>query len=53
MNLYFTASRFNKPLPEIFRAALPAAGAYAIGMVAVTALPFLSTGLPRLLGSQL
>ena len=52
MNLYFTASRFNKPLPEIFRAALPAAGAYAMGMVAVTALPFLSTGLPRLLGSQ-
>ena len=53
MNLYFTASRFNKPLPEIFRAALPAVGAYATGMVAVTALPFLSTGLPRLLGSQL
>ena len=53
MNLYFTASRFNKPLPEIFRAALPAVGVYAMGMVAVTALPLLSTGLPRLLGSQL
>jgi tripartite ATP-independent transporter DctM subunit len=51
MNLYFTASRFDRPLPEVFRAALPAAGVYGLGMVLVTALPWLSTGLPRLFGS--
>jgi len=52
MNLYFTASRFGKSLPEVFRAALPAAGVFALGVFLVTALPWLATGLPRLFGSQ-
>ncbi|HEU4646238.1 MAG TPA: TRAP transporter large permease subunit [Burkholderiales bacterium] len=52
MNLYFTASRFGRPLPEVLRAALPAAGVFALGVLLVTALPWLATGLPRLFGSQ-
>jgi len=52
MNLYFTAYRFDKPLPEVFRAALPAVGVYALGMGLVTALPLLSTFLPQLFGSH-
>ena len=36
MNLFFTAYRFGKPLPEVFRAALPAFCVLAIGLVAVT-----------------
>jgi C4-dicarboxylate transporter DctM subunit len=49
MNLFFTAYRFGKPLPEVFRAALPAASVLAIGVVLVTFVPWLATGLPRLL----
>jgi tripartite ATP-independent transporter DctM subunit len=48
MNLFFTAYRFGKPLPEVFRAALPAVGVLAIGVVLVTFLPWLATGLPQL-----
>ena len=48
MNLFFTAYRFGKPLPEVFRAAFPAACVLAIGVVLVTFLPWLATGLPEL-----
>ncbi|HEX4986527.1 MAG TPA: TRAP transporter large permease subunit [Burkholderiales bacterium] len=49
MNLFFTAYRFDKPLPEVFRAALPVASILAMGLGLVTALPWLATGLPRLM----
>jgi C4-dicarboxylate transporter, DctM subunit len=49
MNLFFTAYRFGKPLPEVFRAALPAVAVLALGVLLVTFLPWLSTGLPQLL----
>lgn len=49
MNLFFTAYRFNRSLPEVFRAALPAAGVLALGVALVSALPVLATGLPRML----
>jgi C4-dicarboxylate transporter, DctM subunit len=49
MNLFFTAYRFGKPLPEVIRAALPAVGILAIGVALVTCLPWLATGLPQLL----
>jgi tripartite ATP-independent transporter DctM subunit len=49
MNLFFTAYRFGKPLPEVFRAALPAVGVLAIGVLLVTFVPLLATGLPQLL----
>jgi len=49
MNLFFTAYRFGKPLPEVFSAALPAVGVLAIGVLLVTFVPWLATGLPQLL----
>jgi tripartite ATP-independent transporter DctM subunit len=52
MNLFFTASRFGKPLPEVFRAALPALGVMAPAVLLVTFVPWLATALPRLLGGQ-
>jgi len=48
MNLFFTAYRFGKPLPEVFRAALPAFLVLATALVAVTLLPWLATALPEL-----
>jgi len=48
MNLFFTAYRFGKPLPEVFRAALPAFFVLATALVAVTLLPWLATALPEL-----
>jgi tripartite ATP-independent transporter DctM subunit len=48
MNLFFSAYRFGKPLPEVFRAALPAAGVLGVGLALVTFLPWLATGLPQL-----
>ncbi|MGQ0666562.1 MAG: TRAP transporter large permease [Nitrospiraceae bacterium] len=52
MNLFFTASRFGRPLPEVFRAALPAVALLAFGVLLVTFLPWLTTGLPQLTGRQ-
>ncbi|TMH63875.1 MAG: TRAP transporter large permease subunit [Betaproteobacteria bacterium] len=49
MNLFFTAYRFGKPLPEVFSAALPAVGVLAIGVLLVTFVPWLATGLPQFL----
>ena len=48
MNLFFTAYRFGKPLPEVIRAALPAVAVLAVGVVLVTLLPWLATALPQL-----
>ena len=48
MNLFFTAYRFGKPLPEVFRAALPVVGVLGIAVLLVTFVPWLSTGLPHL-----
>jgi len=48
MNLFFTAYRFGRPLPEVFRAAFPAVCVLAIGVALVTLLPWLATGLPEL-----
>lgn len=52
MNLFFTAYRFGRPLPEVFHAALPAAALLAFGVLLVTFLPWLATGLPQLIGRQ-
>ena len=48
MNLFFTAYRFARPLPEVFRAALAPMCVLGIGVLAVTFLPWLSTALPGL-----
>jgi TRAP-type C4-dicarboxylate transport system permease large subunit len=48
MNLFFTAYRFGKPLPEVFRAVLPAVAVLGCGVLLVTYLPWLATALPQL-----
>ncbi|HXJ09088.1 MAG TPA: C4-dicarboxylate ABC transporter permease, partial [Burkholderiales bacterium] len=50
MNLFFTAYRFERPLREIFRAALPGLAVLGGALALVTALPWLATGLPNLFG---
>ena len=49
MNLFFTAYRFGKPLPEVFRAVLAPISVLAAAVLLVTFFPVLATGLPRLL----
>jgi tripartite ATP-independent transporter DctM subunit len=49
MNLFFTAYRFGKPLPEVFLAALPPAGVLLGAVLIVTFAPWLATGLPQLM----
>ena len=48
MNLFFTAYRFGRPLPEVMRAAIPAACVLAVAVVFVTCMPWLASGLPEL-----
>jgi len=48
MNLFFTAYRFGKPLPEVFRAALAPVAVLALGVALITLVPWLSTALPQL-----
>ena len=45
MNLFFAAYRFGKPLPEVFRAVLPPICVLAAGVLLLTFLPWLATGL--------
>lgn len=52
MNLFFAAYRFGKPLPEVFRAALPVAAVLAVGVLLVTLAPWLATGLPHIMRGQ-
>jgi tripartite ATP-independent transporter DctM subunit len=45
LNLFFAAYRFNKPVMELFRAVLPLFAALAAGVLLITYVPWLSTGL--------
>ncbi len=49
MNLFFTSYRFGKPLSEVCRAALPGVAVLGLGVLLVTYLPWLATGLLMLL----
>ena len=49
MNLYFASAMFNKPIHYVARAVLPAVLAMFLGTLAISWIPVLSTGLPRLL----
>ena len=49
MNLFFTAYRFAKPLPEVFRAVLGPIAILAVAVLLITFFPVLATGLPGLL----
>jgi TRAP-type C4-dicarboxylate transport system permease large subunit len=44
LNLFLSASRFNKPLPYLYRQALPFLVVMAIGVLIVTYVPALTTG---------
>jgi len=45
MNLFFASYRFGRPVMEVFRAVAPLFFALAVGVLIVTYVPFLSTGL--------
>lgn len=49
MNLYFASAMFGKTIPYVARSVLPAVLAMFFGTLAISWIPVLSTGLPRLL----
>ena len=51
LNLFLSSYRFNKPVLEIARATLPMLGVLAVGVLLITYVPWLTTGLLELLGS--
>lgn len=50
LNLFLASSRFNVPLPKLYRCVLPFFAIRAVGVLLVTYLPLLSLGLVRWLG---
>lgn len=50
LNLFIASYRFKRPLLEVARAALPMLGIRAIGVLLITYVPILTTGLLTLLG---
>ena len=50
LNLILSSYRFNKPLPEVLRSAVPMAVVLAVGVLLITYIPWLTTALPRWLG---
>jgi len=51
LNLFLSSYRFNKPVLQIARATLPMLGVLAVGVLLITYVPWLTTGLLDLLGS--
>jgi tripartite ATP-independent transporter DctM subunit len=49
LNLFLSASRFDKPLPYVYRKAVPFLLIMAAGVLAITYLPAITTGVVRLL----
>jgi C4-dicarboxylate transporter, DctM subunit len=49
LNLFLSASRFQKPLPYLYRRALPFLLIMAVGVLLITYLPAITTGVVRLL----
>lgn len=50
LNLFLSSYRFNKPVMQIARATLPMLGVLAVGVLLITYVPWLTTGLLGLLG---
>jgi C4-dicarboxylate transporter, DctM subunit len=46
MNLFLSSYRFNKPLPEVYRAAVPMLLVLLVGVLLITYIPWLTTWLP-------
>jgi C4-dicarboxylate transporter DctM subunit len=49
LNLFLSASRFRKPLPYVYRKSLPFLVIMAVGVLAITYLPMMTTGVVSLL----
>jgi len=52
MNLFLSWYRFGKPMPEVYRAAVPMLLVLLAGVLLITYLPPMTTALPRWLGRQ-
>jgi len=50
LNLFLSSSRFNKPLPQLYRHVLPFLLILGIGVLLITYMPWMTTGLLGLLG---
>lgn len=50
LNLFLSSSRFKKPLPELYRHVLPFLIILGIGVLLITYMPWMSTGILRLFG---
>jgi C4-dicarboxylate transporter DctM subunit len=48
LNLILSSYRFNKPLPEVMRSAVPMMLVLGVGVLVITFIPWLTTMLPRL-----
>jgi C4-dicarboxylate transporter, DctM subunit len=48
LNLFLSAQRFGKPLPEVYRNAFPFLLIMSVGVLAITYLPILTTGVVQL-----
>jgi TRAP-type C4-dicarboxylate transport system permease large subunit len=52
LNLFLSASRFGKPLPWVYRKAFPFLVIMSAGVLAITYLPAITTGVVALLGHK-
>ena len=50
VNLFLSSLRFQKPVAEVFRAAIPMVIVFAIGVLLITYIPVMTTWLPRVVG---
>jgi TRAP-type C4-dicarboxylate transport system permease large subunit len=49
LNLFLSAQRFEKPLPSLYRHAFPFLVIMSAGVLAITYLPAITTGVSQLL----
>jgi TRAP-type C4-dicarboxylate transport system permease large subunit len=47
MNLFLSSYRFDKPMPEVWKAIIPMLLVLLGGVLLITYLPFMSTALPQ------
>ncbi len=50
LNLFLSSSRFNQPLPKLYRHVVPFLIVLGIGVLMITYMPWMTTGILRLLG---
>jgi TRAP-type C4-dicarboxylate transport system permease large subunit len=48
LNLFLSASRFGKPLPTLYKQAVPFLFILAVGVLVITYVPAMTTGVVRL-----